>query len=250
MRAYFKPVLLISIVAIIFGFCPPVSATTYDLKTDWNTVNAPGSPWEVLEGATLFTKTTGRSPVDPLPPGTYFSTGYVPLWSNADLSGFDDSSEYQAGDIWTHSANPGSAVDTLRWIAPAAGTISISGDIWFLQWNLDRSNDWSLYLDGTLLDSGTVAYSGPDSHLRANPDTFDISGLSVAAGDTISLYIEPSASQPWGTMSGVNLAIVDSSGAPVPEGGAPMGYALLGFAAIVGALVLRARGASFGTRAA
>ena len=153
--------------------CSTIFATTYGLKSSWGP-NNPNGPWAFLQGTTLLPYQSACN---------FFAPNCPPT------------------DVWTHSVdgfngNPGLGESMLRWTAPLTGTISITGDIWYLHGTCctDRSNDFFLYLNNTLLTSGTVSGSGANLHDRTNPIVFSFAGDLVKAGDTLTLVVERS---PW-----------------------------------------------------
>ena len=208
--------------AVLMFSSTAFATVTYDLKNDWGTTN-PNGPWSFLEGSTLLpyhsscdSYTFNCPPTDP----------YLPIWARLPASTPSNEPYYEPGDIYTHSwdqyngPNPSLGESTLKWTAPAAGTIDISGDLWYLQAGTTRSNDFFLYLNGTLLTSGTIAYNGP--YFRPTPFTFSFTGDHVNAGDMLSLVVRQSPNQnpAYGSEDGVNLTVVESpSASTVPEPG-------------------------------
>jgi hypothetical protein len=177
-----------------------IFASTYDLESSWGP-NNPNGPWAFLQGATLLYQSACNFFAPNCPP----TDPYLPVWSQVLLNATPNLPYYEPGDVWTHSVdgfngNPGLGESMLRWTAPFTGTISITGDIWYLHGTCctDRSNDFFLYLNNTLLTSGTVSGSGPNLHDRTNPIVFSFAGDLVKAGDTLTLVVERSAGQSAG----------------------------------------------------
>jgi len=205
------------------------STVTYDLRNDWGTTN-PNGPWTFLQGTTLLPY---QSACDAYVYNCPNTDPYLPLWARIPASAASNEPYYEPGDIFTHSVDsyngiPSLGESTLQWTAPAAGTIDISGDLWFAHGTccLDRSNDFFLSLNGTLLTSGTIAGSGP--YFRPDPLSFSFTGDHVNAGDTLTLVFRRSANEDLnaGSEDGVNLTVTETTAASqVPE---PSSLVLLG----------------------
>jgi hypothetical protein len=152
---------------------------------------------------------------------------YLPLWARVPASAGSTEPYFEPGDILTHgvdgfNGNPTLGESTLKWTAPAAGSIDISGDIWFAHTGLTeiRSNDFFLSLDGSLLTSGTISGSGP--YFRPTPFSFSFTGDHVNAGDTLTLVVQRTLGEDSGAGSedGVNLTITETpatSQTPEPD---------------------------------
>ena len=92
---------------------------------------------------------------------------------------------------------------------------------------VNRSNDWALFYNDSVLTSGTVA----NGQGLSNPDLFDEQGFSVNAGDTISIAIRKSSGQQFGSLAGMDL---DFGFTATPEPGSflLLGSGLAGLAAL------------------
>lgn len=56
--------------------------------------------------------------------------------------------DFLAGDIIAHSTSPGGGAPLfIDWTAPADGTITYSGEVWYAHSPVTRSNDYFLTLD-------------------------------------------------------------------------------------------------------
>ncbi|MCX5805887.1 MAG: VPLPA-CTERM sorting domain-containing protein [Proteobacteria bacterium] len=211
----------------------------YNLQSDWSKTDNPNGAWTEWKGSTILPHQKGTG--DPFSNGfDFFAMGnsrgnFLPAW-------WKDTD----GNVYTHSwdsSNGGSyGKSILTWTAPQAGTISLSGSIWYAQPGLDRSNDFYLYIGDTLLASGTISEANHNG--KANALAFldalypgqTLTDLTVGADDVVKLLIVQSSGQTYGTVSGVELTIAETA-APVP-----LPSALLLFApGLAGLAVIRRR---------
>jgi hypothetical protein len=215
-------VTLALILTILVAPSIALCATTYDLATNWNKIDNPNGTWAVWKGSSLLQHQVGTG--SPMTNGMdFFAMGnswgnFLPAW----WQGTDN-------NVYTHSwdsANGGAYGESiLTWTAPEAGTISLSGSIWYDHTGVSRSNDFYLYLGSTLLATGTVSYNSYNSEagaltfLNALVAGQSLTDLTVDKDDVVKLVIAKSAGQTWGTVSGVELTITETA-APVPLPGA------------------------------
>ena len=212
-------------------------ALTYDLLTDWSNTANPNGPWAYLQGTTVLPSQTGGQ----------FGTSYA--FAPGNVAGNFLPAFWNNGDsIITHSVdsangNPALGESILTWTSPAAGTVSISGALWYAHGpTVARSNDFFLSLGGTELTQGTVSGTSGESYATAKSEaiTFSFSGLSVTNGEVLSLLVERSPGQQYGSETAINLTVTES---PVPLPGALLlfGPGLVGLAAMRRALRKRKR---------
>ncbi len=232
---------------VAFAGALSASTLTYDLTADWSNSSNPNGVWSYDQGST------------PLPfeanlgPGSCFSTeqgiggGYSPgtnfgnsppcLPAMFQATGNAANTEdYLAGDIVVHSQDPsngaGEGQATFIWTAPATGTITFTGAVWYAHSTQNRSDDFTLSLGAATLASGAVAFDSTYTTAgsgRTNPDSFASSGsIAVNAGDQVDLVVERTSGS-VGALAGVQLAITEtSSDAPEPST-ALLCLGLLGF---------------------
>ena len=208
---------------------PQVGAITYDLAAaeDANSggVN-PRGPWGFLSGSTVLSFHT-----IPQPSGSCFSSyaglttdwsvgnapgNCIPAFAVASGTGPGLPADFLAGDVLVHSQDNGSGSAngqaSVTWTAPASGTITVAGTIWYAQSAQGRSNDFTLTLGGRTLATGTVAYNSPAGSSRANPLLFSGGGtLSVTAGEVLALEIQRSAGETYGSIDGINLTVTETT---------------------------------------
>ena len=213
-----------------------LQATTYDLTTalDANSSNSnPFGVWSLLNGTTVMSYLTGGSCGEAgLGLNYYASTARAGSPCPASVSvatGSGPSSVFQSGDIIAYSSDAPSVGLFIDWTAPVAGTITVSGDIWYAHPSVSRSNNFTLALGGTTLATGTVAYNS--GYTRSSPDTFSGGGpLAVAAGEVLSLEIiqTPPGAIDTGNFDGVDVSVTETPAAgSTPE---PRTVLLLGSA--------------------
>ncbi len=203
------------------------STISYDLATDFSDTSNPDGVWSYLQGTTPLpfnVQPTDSNSLDPAAANGYFgvaanfSVAPFVLQTSADGSAalpFTDN-DFLAGDVLVHSTNPGTGAPVfIDWTAPSAGTITLSGEVWYAHSQVTRSNDYSLTLGGgSALESGTVTNG---DGLNA-PSTFAIvTSMTVTPGEVLALELTPTAGQSFGSLAGVDLTVnLTPSGTPEP----------------------------------
>jgi hypothetical protein len=193
-------------------------SVTYNLESDWSEINNPNGVWALRQGTTTlpYRSDIGAkccSSSDGISGGWAPGSGlhdWLPFFVQSTMN----TPGYNNGDILVHSVDsvngdPALGEANLIWTAPSAGVIDISGGLWHGQWTLTRSNDFFLTLDGILLTQGTVGPSNP----LGTPVSFNLTGLSVDAGDVIELKFQRRGAA---TITGIDLSIVHTT-TVVPE---------------------------------
>lgn len=234
------------------------SVITYDLTVDED-ANAgnlnPDGVWTFLSGASVLSHTS-------IPASGSCFSGYaglssvyalnnvagncIPAFAVATGTGPGSGADFQTGDVIVHSQDntngSGNGQAFVTWTAPADGTITIDGLIWYAHAGVSRSNDFILTLGASTLSSGTVAFNSATGFNRANALSFNGGGsFGVSAGDLVSLEILRSSGETGGSIAGIDLKVTETTAlSAVPEP-SQIGIILLGGFAIAGTLLRRSR---------
>jgi hypothetical protein len=198
-----------------------VSSTIYDLRSDWSDISNPNGVWTYRAGSVTIPSLAGGFLPGEFGPNqaawAYTPDGGFAVWlkTNGTPNAYGQFPyDLMPGDVVVDTAYPGmGGVANVIWTSPLAGTLDYSGNIWLAFDRDNRATDWSLFLNGTLLNSGTVADG--DIYNRANPMTFSGNGLAINPGDIVMLQAAMNP-QSMIEFTGVNLTIVAN---PVPEPG-------------------------------
>lgn len=225
--------------------------TVWSLAGDWSNSSNPNGVWKLTNNGTAFTnqynyhdaslgtpvqawaKAAGAVWNDP--------TDQLPAWYRAVVA-HDGGCDYQVGDIYVHPPYSAGGYTSAIWQSPISGSVSVSGSIWGLLSFLGRTNDWGIYVNGSLVSSGTVSDS---SSSRAAPvflysgtgGAGALSAIAVGLNDTIELRIWQDLSSPYPSPNGLSLTVTSA----VPE---PATSALLLGLGTLGVGLWRLRGRS------
>lgn len=217
-------------------------SATFDLQADWSDINNPNGTWSYNDGGGAIT-----NHVDNYLPGVFATP--QPAWVNAAsgpghivswFKSVNNTFDWLSGDVITHTWDGASSggVSTphsnLTWTSPSAGTIDISGAVWLAR-NIGRSVDWTLSLNSATLTSGSL-FDG-DIFDRNNPSDFlggtggvdVLNGISVVAGDQITLSLITTST--FGEFTGVDLNI-QLAAVPAPPAVWLFGSGLIGLISI------------------
>ena len=192
-----KNILLLSTIMVFTQALPVISnaaTQVYDLKTDWSDAANPNGPWSYRDsgGALLSNESL---------PWSYSCEGFEAIARTTEASVVPG--VFELGDIYVLHGGCGI---TVRWAAPASGTVDLSGNTWGCAGIL-----WKLQLNGNIL-SGAENSGGP----RSAPYQFSsgsggsaaLQNIEVQAGDHVELFV-------WGYLvcfesdprDGLNLTI-------------------------------------------
>jgi hypothetical protein len=245
--------------ALALGFTAGLyaSTVTYDLTSDWSNSANPNGVWSYDQGSTPlpFQSNLGigscfggaAGVTGGYAPGIDFGNAPPCLPAMFQATGNAANTEdYLTGDIVVHAQDPsngaGQGQATIVWTAPATGTITFTGAVWYAHSTVVRSEDFILSHGADTLAGGTVAFDPTYTTVgsgRTNPGDFSSSNsIAVNAGDQVDLVIQRTPGSEGG-LTGVQLAITETT-SDVPE---PSTAALsLGlFVAAAGWRTMRAR---------
>ncbi len=236
---------LLTLLAV--GILPLQAGTiSYDLASQWVNNSNPNGAFSFKQGNSLLPYQSSLAGLGALAlPG--LTKGYapgdvpgnfLPIIGQASGNG-ESANDYIAGDVVFHTVdgfngNPAGGQFHIDWTAPTSGTITISGDIWYAQSSVTRSNDFSLELvrGGVVIqtiETGTISPTSVLGSGRNNQDPLSSGGsLAVNSGDVIELVAQRSAGQSAGSADALNLTITETS-TPEP---ATWGFACIGIATL------------------
>lgn len=241
-RNYIK-LLVIFLALATVSLAGNANATIYSLYSDWSNTSNPNPPWEYLQGTTVLPHQYGGVSFLFTTAQDYFAPGnapgnFLPAW-------FQDTT---ISAIVTHSVdssngNPSLGLDTLTWTSPVAGTISVSGKLWYnFATTTTRANDYYFYLgtNPTPIAQGVVGFNNWNSQA----DALDLStvaalqNLSVSAGEVLSLVFQaiydPTYNpDTFGSEDAMTLTITETPKVvPLPGAVWLLGSGLMGLSAV------------------
>lgn len=236
-HAVSRAFLLAGAVALLAG---PALAAVYDLSADWSTSSNPNGPWAYGDSAgTLTTLQTdyasliygpGLSAWATTANGTGLIASWMKMGPTPDVTA---AIQYLAGDVisgpWDANVGaPGRGPSSVvRWTAPAATTIDITGFTWHAHVNAFEAQNWALSVDGVTQASGVVTDSLANG--RSNPDSFGLTGIAVDMGDVVAFSFTPSVF--YANWVGLSLTITTDVAVAEPATLAVLGAAILSLAA-------------------
>ena len=202
---------------LLGGFGLPAEAITFDLAGDWSDSFNPIGPWRYNKegGALITTHVSDWLPGDlgSSQPAWAASNDTPPGWAKSlGSSTLAAPNDFPAGRVGAHGSGLGDM--SVTWTSPLSAVADIDGGVWMMR-DIGRSMDWKIFLNATLLDSGTVS-----SFSSASPDPFDVL-VPVTAGDVVRLELVKNPGSTFADFVGVDLRIA----AAVPE---PAALILLG----------------------
>jgi len=214
--------------AMILFFSALAQADTFDLAAQWSNTSNPNGTWTYREGNNALPLVPnydfgGTIPgFTPQPAWAPSDIGghFLPVWLQSSQTGTPSgfySGAVLPGDVIVHSTDvfngSGEGIANVIWTSPEAGTIDISGDIWWVR-NLGRANDFSVHVGGALVADGVI--SDGSIYTRSNALQFGAGGIPVLAGEVVELDVTQDPNSFAGEINGVNLQITESTATPEP----------------------------------
>ena len=214
------PLAIAALGLALLGGPAPAMALTYDLTSDWSDAVNPNGPWSY--GDSLGAITTQQP--DYVAAGqkawafTSAGPGVIASWLRTSVNGLPQM-DYVLGDVITgpwdaNVGQPGRGpASVVRWTSPVDGTIDVSGFTWNAHLGGGQMIDWSLSVDGSVLQSGTLATNGTSSRSATTP--FAQSGVAVQTGDVLAFSFQPNNF--FANWAGLSLTIETHEGAAMIE---------------------------------
>lgn len=212
---------LFAVIALLWAGSFDAAAQVYDLKTDWSDTVNPNGAWSYNVGNTVLPRVADWAPAtapgaQPAWAAAPAGRGHIPVWFRS----VDRWTGIEPGDIVGHTDDPfngaGRGEANVTWTSPAAGIADISLAVWYAA-NPGRSGIWTLFLNSTVLASGTLRDGGP--YTRANPATFTAAGVAVKPRDLLKLmWVRSSLAGPMmGVDWRIDLRAEGGGSAPPPQ---------------------------------
>jgi hypothetical protein len=212
---------LLFCLALLVGL-PCLSGTalpsiTYDLAGDWNPPANPNGTWAYWANGSPMSYTN------------YNVFDLFPQYGDEGGSVYSAAGTWE-GSVWLNTNNPGTVSAypadgggtpvSITWTAPTSGTAEISGFIYYNQpLNENRIQIFSLGLSNGNTLVAPTEISGTQYYDAAHPLTFDFTGLTITAGEILTLNLMASPGQD-GSSNIMDLTILltpnNVSAAPVP----------------------------------
>ena len=215
-------------------------AVIYDLSTDWSDTVNPNGVWSY--GDSVGPITMQQSSYLAAGQNAWaFSNdgpGIIASWLRTSQNGLPQL-DYLLGDVITgpwdgNVGQPGRGpASVVRWTSPIDATIDVSDFTWNAHLGGGQEIDWSLSVDGNVLQSGTLATNGTSSRSATTP--FSQTGIAVQAGDVLAFGFQPHNF--FANWAGLSLTIEATPGSVVTEP-ASVGMLAVG---VVGLLARRRR---------
>ena len=228
-----------AIAGTVIGGSFSANATTYDVKSDWSDTNNPNGPWTYLAGTTVLPELTGDW-------GGYgfgsgfgqsisMGAGFAPVifqYNGSAPTQVDAASGDIVAHTQTNDGNAGAGDFSVEFTSPSSGAATISGEVWNAHIQVDRWQYWTVSVGGVVEASGTL--EGEDVNGSSNPESFDLSPLSVSAGEIVQLQIvyTTGGTQTNGALVGLDMSVDLTSAVPEASTWAMMvlGFVGLGLA--------------------
>ncbi len=207
-------------------------ALSFSLKGDWSDDANPNGTWTYREGTNALPSSASWLNTSGMFTGTQpawaraaSGNTLAPAWFKlsaalASPTSFDLKTDDVAALTTDATNGVGAGNANVAWKSPFSGVVDVSGGVWMTR-DIGNGNDWSLYLNSTLLTTGTIA-SG-DAFNRDTPFKLtDGSGgadavryVKVQPDDEIRLEFAKTAASTSGDFVGTSFAVNVSAEARV-----------------------------------
>jgi plastocyanin len=198
------------------------TAVVADLVTDWSDMSNPNKTnphgtWQYRQGTTNLplvsnwnaAGTVGFTSTQPAWTPSNAAGDFLPAWLKARSVPAGTTVDWLVGDVIDHTVdafngNPGLGAANVMFIdTNFSGTTTISGHVWDAAHDSSRPQDWALLVNGIQVASGKLNGSVP----RSMPQTFNVTGVSLAPGDVVEFQVSKDASSTFGFFVGETLTI-------------------------------------------
>lgn len=181
-----KSILLLATVAALAPCLPVASIAAtqvYDLKADWSDTQNPNGTWSYRQGDNLLIN-------NPFPWAAASGNPYGLVAIARATEAVVVPGSIALGDIFVILTDPtsGEGEVTLRWTAPANGTINVSGDSW------GTGFDWTLKHNGSALSSGeswrvSTTRDLPYQFSSGSGGATALQNIAAQAGDRVEMVL-------------------------------------------------------------
>jgi len=190
------------------------TGTTFDLTRDFSVDQNPNGVWSYLkDGAPITVKRSG---------GLGAGWGYAASWdgciirageySNSPLIGGSEhrGHDWKVGDIMIHTSSSRGA-DAIRWRAPHAGKIDVTGRAWDGYFDPGRDASWTLAISGVKVAQratvvGTLRTDRAADFTDNRVDGKSLMGIPVSEGDDV-VFDTATQKGNYGHFMGVDIKI-------------------------------------------
>lgn len=171
MKKIITTLITVAILATASTLTTNAATQVYDLKTDWSDTQNPNGTWSYRDHAGAL---LSNAPF----PWTH-TCEYLEAIARASEAFVHPYGSLEPGDIFLLPASCGV---TLRWTAPANGTINLSGNTW-----LCIPDMWWLTHNGIVLSSDDSTAAGTGDLSSGSGGATALQNIAVQAGDHVEI---------------------------------------------------------------